>query len=300
MAFTTDSLRLFLAVLDSGSFSAAARQLQRVPSAVSMGIANLEAELDLQLFDRATRRAIPTPAAHALEPMARQAASQFNLLNAQALQLHQGLEKRLVLAIAAELQTGLWHLPLATLAEEYPALEIELRTASRDEAIQMLHRGTAQLALVFERPGIDEREEFLEAGSQLLLAVASPQHPAGRANATPLHEADLANMRQLIVAAGQPSGSEPRMILSRRVWLADSYTATLDLVLAGLGWAYLPEPMVRPLLDAGTLDAVRFANMASQLRLWVDIVWLRQRPLGLGARRYLELIRGAAAREPRT
>ena len=47
MAFTSETVRLFLAVLDHGSFSAAARALGRVPSAVSMGIANLEAELDL-------------------------------------------------------------------------------------------------------------------------------------------------------------------------------------------------------------------------------------------------------------
>ena len=44
MAFTSDNVHIFLAVLDAGSFSAAARQLKRVPSAVSMAIANLEAD----------------------------------------------------------------------------------------------------------------------------------------------------------------------------------------------------------------------------------------------------------------
>ena len=47
MAFTSDSVQVFLAVLDHGSFSAAARALQRVPSAVSITIAHLEAELDV-------------------------------------------------------------------------------------------------------------------------------------------------------------------------------------------------------------------------------------------------------------
>ena len=88
MAFTSDSLAIFLAVLDAGSFSAAARKLGRVPSAVSMAIAQLEAELDLPLFDRATRKALPTSAALALEPQARQVICQLNLLDAQALQLH--------------------------------------------------------------------------------------------------------------------------------------------------------------------------------------------------------------------
>ena len=52
MTFSSDSVQVFLAALDHGSFSAAARALSRVPSAVSMTIAHLEAELDIALFDR--------------------------------------------------------------------------------------------------------------------------------------------------------------------------------------------------------------------------------------------------------
>ena len=219
MAFTSDSLAIFLAVLDAGSFSAAARKLGRVPSAVSMAIAQLEAELDLPLFDRATRKALPTNAALALEPQARQVICQLNLLDAQALQLHKGLEKRLTIAMAPELQTGRWSQPLEILAQAFPSLEIEVRSATQTEAIRLLHDGSVQLALVFERPGIDERESFLEAGSQLLVAVASPRHPAGQNSGTPLPEEAFAEQRQIIVASGKATGSDPRMVLSRRIWL---------------------------------------------------------------------------------
>ena len=58
MAFTSESLKIFLTVVDSGSFSAAARKLGRVPSAINMAVSQLEAELDLLLFDRSTRKAI--------------------------------------------------------------------------------------------------------------------------------------------------------------------------------------------------------------------------------------------------
>ncbi|MRK22083.1 LysR family transcriptional regulator [Pseudomonas sp. JG-B] len=297
MAFTSESLKVFLAVLDGGSFSAAARNLGRVPSAVSMAIAQLEAELDMPLFDRATRKALPTAAALALEPQARQVASQLNLLDAHALQLHQGLERRLVLAMAPELQTGAWSRPLAILAREFPTLEIEVRSASQSEAVRMLHEGSVQLALVFERPGIDEREAFLEAGSQLLVAVAAPGFPAAGGQ-LPLGEAQMADTRQIIVATGEPTASDPQIVLSHRVWLTDSYLATLDLVQAGLGWAYLPQPLIQPLLASGLLTEVVFDNMASQLRLWVDVVWIKARPRGLGATRYLELLREQLRGEP--
>ena len=49
---TLDQLRLFMAVVDHGSFGAAARALNRAVSVVSYGIANLEAQLGLRLFDR--------------------------------------------------------------------------------------------------------------------------------------------------------------------------------------------------------------------------------------------------------
>ena len=263
-----------------------------------MAISQLEAELDLELFDRSTRKALPTAAARALEPQARQAASQLNLLDAHALQLHQGLEARLVLAMAPELQTGAWSRPLAILAREFPTLQIEVRSASQAEAVRMLHEGSVQLALVFERPGIDEREAFLEAGSQLLTAVAAPGFAAAN-DSCPLGEAQMADTRQIIVGTGEPTASDPQIVLSHRVWLSDSYLATLDLVQAGLGWAYLPQPLVQPLLATGALTEVAFDNMASQLRLWVDIIWIKNRPLGLGAARYLELMREQLDAEPR-
>ena len=104
--------------------------------------------------------------------------------------------------------------------------------------------------------------------------------------------------RQIIVASGNPTGSDPRMVLSRRIWLTDSYLATLDLVQSGLGWAYLPQPLVEPLIVSGALAEVRMDNMASRLRLWVDIIWIKSRPLGLGARHYLDSVRTLFEKDP--
>ena len=52
---TLDQLRALVAVVEEGSFSAAARKLQRVQSAVSTSMQNLEASLGLGLFDRSAR-----------------------------------------------------------------------------------------------------------------------------------------------------------------------------------------------------------------------------------------------------
>jgi len=298
MAFTSETVKIFLEVLDSGSFSAAARRLKRVPSAISMSISQLEAELDMQLFDRSAREAIPTSAARALEPKARQARQQLLELQTQALQLHQGLEKRLTLAVAPELLSSGWNSPLASLAQEFPALEIEVRSEPQADALRLLHTGAVQIALLFERPTLDERERFQEVGSELLVAVASPHYPEIKAHGGPIREEHLRNMRQIVVGSGEMAKSDTCMLLSRRIWLTDSHLATLSLVQAGLGWAWLPRTLIQSALSAGTLVEIAFENMSNELQLWVDIVWVKDRPLALGAQRYIELMRDQAGALP--
>lgn len=290
MAFTSETVKVFLEVLDSGSFSAAARKLKRVPSAISMTMSQLEAELDMRLFDRSSREATPTVAALALEPKARQVQRQLRELQTQALQLHQGLEKRLTVAVAPELLSAAWNAPLAKLSESFPTLEVEIRSEPQADALRLLHEGEVQIALVFERPAIDERERFQEFGSELLVAVVGPGYPLAMLDG-PLREEHLKNMRQIVVASGEIVEADPRMVLSKQVWLTDSHLATLSMVQAGLGWAWLPKTLIEPLLATGGLVEIQFENMTNELWLWVDMVWVKDRPLGLGAQRYIALMR---------
>lgn len=289
MAFTSDTVRLFLAVLDAGSFSGAARLLGRVPSAVSMAIAGLEAELDLKLFDRGGRALVPTAAARALEPQARAIASQMRRLEAHALALHAGLERRLGIAIAAELLLVPWSAPLARLGEEFPALEIEIVSGPQDDMMRRLHGGEVQLALVFERTRLDDREAFQEFSQELLVIVAAPDHPLVT-GAAPPRMADLVLSRQVAVIGPDRSIADPRLLLSRDVWRTDSHLSTLLLVEQGLGWAFLPQALVRPAIADGRLVKVAFRDISNELRLWVNVVWRADRPLGMGARRFLDLI----------
>ncbi|MBO9536312.1 LysR family transcriptional regulator [Herbaspirillum sp.] len=294
MAFSSDNVKIFLAVLDGGSFSAAARMLGRVPSAVSMAISQLEAELDLVLFDRTARDARPTDMARALEPDARLLASTLRQLDAHALAMHQGLERKLTLAVAPELLSVPWAKPLAVLAEEFPSLEVEVLSTPQADAMRMLYEDCAQLAVVFERHAGNDREAFQEFSSEMLVAVISPQHPALKAKKRKLRYEDLYDIRQIAVASRDASVSDPRFFLARQIWRTDNHLATLSLVREGLGWAYLPHSLVQAQIDSGALAAIDFDNISNQLRLWVDVVWNKDKPLGLGAQRFIALMREMA------
>ncbi len=303
MAFSSDNVHVFLAVLDHGSFSAAARALSRVPSAVSMAIAHLEAELQLHLFDRTGREPQPTASARALEPQARLLASQLQQLNGQALALTQGLEQRLSIAIAPELLASRWTAALAALAQAHPLLEVEVLAAPQEDALAMLHTGRAQLALVFERPSLDGREGFQEVGSDTLIAVMAPSHPvleAARAQAATqqptgqalpalsLSEEHLKTTRQIVVAGRDLGQTDARFVYARHIWRTDNHLAALGLIEAGLGWGWQPRSLVEPRIQAGTLVEMPFSNLSNGLRLWVDVVWSKQRPMGLGAQLFVQ------------
>lgn len=290
MAFSSDNVEVFLAVLDHGSFSAAARALGRVPSAVSMAIAHLEAELDLQLFDRGGREPKPTAAAQSLEPQARLLAAQLQQLRVQALALTQGLENRLTLAIVPELLAAPWSGALETLAQQYPLLQVEVLAAPQADALAMLHSGRAQLALVFERPSLDGREGFQEVGSDTMVAVMAPDHPVLAAAGGRLREDHLRGTRQIVVAGRDLATSDPRFVFARHVWRTDNALAALGMITAGLGWGWLPRNFAKPHVAAGALVEIPFENLSNALDLWVDVVWSRERPLGLGAQRFVALM----------
>ena len=292
MGFDLDNLRAFLAAVDNGSFSAAARALGRVPSAVSMAIANLEAALDLQLFERSGREPRPTAQALALLPQARLLVEQLHALNIHALSLNQGLEPVLTLVLVPELMAAApWPEALRLLSSEYPSLEVQVLSSPQADALAMVQDGRAQLALVFERYGMDPRESFQEVAQETLVAVLAPMHPLlARMSAGGIRDEHLLAERQILVAGRHADQVDKRIAMSRLLWTVDNPVAALQLVESGLGWAWLPMGFVREPLAQGRLVQIPSENFSNLVRLWVDVVWANARALGPAAQRFVALL----------
>src|ERR1700746_922483 len=98
-SLTLDQIRLFLTVADAGSFSKAAKQLNRAQSAVTYGIQKLEAQFGIPLFDRTAYRPTLTEAGCALLPRARRIADETNAFRDTARSLASGLEAELTILL---------------------------------------------------------------------------------------------------------------------------------------------------------------------------------------------------------
>src|SRR6202451_4859368 len=94
-SLTLDQIQLFLTVADTGSFSKAAKRLNRAQSAVTYGIQKLEAQAGISLLDRTAYRPALTEAGRALLPRARRIAEEANAFRGKAGSLASGLAARL-------------------------------------------------------------------------------------------------------------------------------------------------------------------------------------------------------------
>lgn len=289
--FANDGIELFLAVVDHGSFSGAARALRRVPSAVSMGIANIEAELGYPLFDRSRREAVPTPQALALVPHARSIVSRLRLLQVHAGELSQELEATLTVGVAAGVQDQNLLDALARIGGRYPLLCVNLVRAPSDDMRAMLHGEQVDLALMAPSPHMDREEALSTVAEETFVAVASAVVDTPGLPAELRGLEDLSAGRQIVVAGPCGEISERWLLVSDARWHVDSVEAAAGLVERGAGWANLPASAVRDRIAAGRLRVLQFDNLDNGVTVPVHLVWLRRRPLRRAAGEVVELMR---------
>ncbi|MFJ4194597.1 LysR family transcriptional regulator [Pseudomonas sp. NPDC089534] len=288
MNFSSDSIELFLAVIERGSFSAAARALGKVPSAVSMGIGNLEAELGYPLFDRRHREPQPTAMALSLVPHARLIAEQLKQLQVHAVQLSLGLESRLSIGVAADIDRRRLMAAIKVLAGRHPLLDVEVLTAPQDDVLAMLHSGRVSVCLAFAGLSMNVLERFQFVGSERMIATLAADSPLWQGQ--DLFLEDLVHVRQIVVASRDLPVSDTRPLVAESHWRTDSLATALEMVEAGLGWGNFPLSVVQPWLDAGRLKRLNFRNIENGLVLPVHAVWLRRQPLQKGALALVELL----------
>jgi len=291
MSLSSEDIDLFLAVVDHGSFSGAARALRRVPSAVSMGIANIEAGLGYPLFDRSRREALPTAQALALVPHARSVASRLRLLQIHAVELSQDLESTLTVAVAAGVPDEAMLAALAQVGSRYPLLRVNLLRLPQDQVRERLHQEQADLALLPVSTEVDREEAFTHVADMLFVAVASATADTPGLPADLRRLEDLSGSRQIVIAGPGDAVADRRLLVSDARWHVDSVEAALGLVACGAGWANLPMDVVEVAVAAGRVRVLAFDNLANGVTMPVHLVWLRRKPVRRAAGDVIALMR---------
>jgi DNA-binding transcriptional LysR family regulator len=266
-ALTLDQLRLFLAVVETGSFRAAAARLLRVQSAVSQGIANLEAELGVRLFDRSGYRPTLTPAGQALLADARTILLKVDFLRARARGLGEGVELRLGIVVDTLYPLASLGAALRELHATYPSVEVHVALSPLGGPLAALRERRCTLGIMVGEDFPDPRIEQEALAPVPVVTVAAADHPlAARGRlGRPLGGAELAEHLQIVLEDPTPlSAGRDFGVLSPRTWRVSDQAAKQALILAGLGWGRLPVWSVSRHLAEGRLVAIPAAGVGRE------------------------------------
>lgn len=289
MNINQDQLNIFKTVIETGSFSAAARKLGKVPSAVSMSIANLEIDLNLTLFTRIGREPVPTPQALTLYEKTDQLLIEMNQWKQQAFALSSGLESSLNIVVVSELLHTDWTDYIALIEKEFPQLQINIFSAPQEDALRLLMNQSAQLALMFEREQLEGREQFVELKREVLVPVAAKHYPLAQFEQVSFEQ--ILQSRQIVVASRDRT-IKPELLYSKQNWRTDNHHSACSIILQGLGWGVLPLEMFNenPELEKH-LKILNFLDFTPKFEYFMDLVWNRESELGAAARFLINHIR---------
>jgi DNA-binding transcriptional LysR family regulator len=283
---TLDQLRILVAVAETGSFSAAARRLGRVQSAVSQAVQGLEATLGVSLFDRAPRTPKLSEAGHALLADARQILRGIEDLRAHAESIAGDVEPELSLAVDQILPEDALRASLKALSGAFPHLPVTLFTEGLGGAEQRLRDRAARLGVYVPLPtggSSDLIGEFLAANP--MLPVVAAGHPLARERG-PLAREVIERHVQLVLTDRTPLtlGFQGNVI-GRRIWRFADTGTRLQYLLDGFGWCYMPAHLVDAPLRAGRLTRLDIAeHRGREFSFPLHVMHERSRPPGRAGR----------------
>lgn len=168
-------LRVFATVAGRLSFARAAEELHLSPPAVSMQVSDLEATLDVPLFERTGRRIALTTAGEYFLVHARRVLGELKDAEDTIARLKGVQTGRLTIGV---LSTAKYFMPrlLAGFLREHPGVEIGLEVGNRQALSELLARNELDLAVMGTPPReLDLRVEPFAAHP--LGVIAAAEHP---------------------------------------------------------------------------------------------------------------------------
>ena len=281
-----DQLRALLAIVDTGTFEAAARALRVTPSAVSQRIKALESQIG-RLVVRRTQPCRATDAGQVLVRMARQLVA----LEADALaELDPAAASRSELPVAINADSlATWFVPVLATVAGWPDTELRLHVEDEQHSAALLRAGDV-IGAVTSQPVATQGCAVRRLGTMRYVPVATAELRDAHLRGGRLDWASMPVIRfnakddlQLEFLAGHGLAGPPP------VHQVPSSEGFLSAVRAGLGWGMVPA---RQLDDA---DRGRLVRLAGREHVDVALFWQSWRLRSPRIERFADALVAAAA-----
>lgn len=310
---TPEALAMMDAIARTGSFAGAARELGKVPSALTYNVRQLEEALDVLLFDRRSRQAKLTAAGTELLDEGRRLLVQMDAVANRVKRVASGWESQLCVAVDGAISAStVFELCEAFYAlqphgaEAGPGTRLRLRGETLAGTWEALISGVADLAIgvtMDQAPPAGIQMQVL--GTLPFVFAVAPWHALASAD-SPLTDAELIGHRAVAVAdsAQRLAPVTVNLLPGQDVLTVPTMAAKIEALLRGIGCGFVPEPMVRPCIENGHLVVKAVERPGLNARMgyaWRDAAERggarKSLPQGLALRWWLSQLDSTATRK---
>lgn len=268
--FSIEQLEAFVATVETGSFSAAARKSGKVQSAISQHIMNLELDCGVELFNRDGRYPALTEEGKKLLPHANATLKQHKRLVECSTSLFKDEESSISIAIDEGIPVENFSHALETVSSTFPNLKVEILVASSIDIIELVAEKRVTTGLVFSEIELPPNIDFESVGHIEFDLYVGQTHPL--ANQLSENIDQLLLHRQLLLRSRNAKVSGFQQAHSPELWYADSYYVLLELISKGFGWGFLPTHIASAYEESGKITRipVRYEQLCWQAN--VDVI----------------------------
>ncbi|MEY4140457.1 MAG: hypothetical protein RLZZ371_2639 [Pseudomonadota bacterium] len=269
---TPDALAMLQTIAATGSFAAAARELGMVPSALTYRVRQLEDALDVLLFDRSSRRALPTVAGQELLRESDRLLEDLEAVANRVKRVATGWEPQLTLSIDSIIAKATVMELVDSFLSLNPPTRIRLRDETLSGTLEALTSGAADLALGVADLVQNTTIHAKPLGDVRFVYAVAPHHPLAQAP-EPLGDEAMRAHRAVAVAdtISRGRGVTFGLLGGQDVFTVATMQDKLDAQLRGLGCGSLPECMAGPFIDTGRLVVKKTERAPRSVR--VNYAW---------------------------
>ena len=281
-------LEYFIAIVDKGSVTSAARELHVAQPALSQHIANLEDELTTDLLIRSSRGVTPTKAGEVLYQHARKIVSQLR----QAVDdvRSEADTPRGEVSIALPPMLGVHIAPrlLARVAERYPDVDLRIMEELGLSVREMIDSRRIDLGIL-STSDPSPKAEYLHLYNEPLFLVSRRGAGDAEDSGTATIDAEallavplvLSQQRHAVREIVEKVAKDFGRTLDVRV-ATESTRLRISYIRSGVTYGVLPWPSFDPLWRRGEINAQRLVN--PDLVRQVFLAWPRNQPLNAASR----------------
>ncbi|SIO11386.1 LysR family transcriptional regulator [Halodesulfovibrio marinisediminis] len=278
MLFSLEQLEAFVAAVEFGSFSAAARHLGKAQSRISTAVANLEIDLGVTLFDRSGKFPVLTSDGERILNTARGVLYQCRVVVDTAEQIIEKPQVLLRMAVEELISCEAIGSVLADFAKEFGYIQVEVLWAAIGDVKDLILKERVDIGVAMPATGIPDDEcSWKQLGSETFWPMVGSNHPLAKLSSVTAD--DLWGHMQLVASSKEGVREPDSGILSEKMWMCEDSKLMIDLVRRGVGWAWLAESQTQKLREREELVSLPLTFLQKGYSGSFNLLWKKDYPL---------------------